>query len=150
MAWRDSSRSAGAAVLCGILFHFATIPLSFEFELVMFHFIAAYIVTFLGGVFGFVNAAGYGILAAFAKAVLLAGCFNTGVLASMSVYRLFFHRTRNFPGPIPAKLTRFYAMQQSAKNMQYYKELDEMHAEYGDFVRTGMQLVLNNCPQTFQ
>ncbi|KAF3038407.1 hypothetical protein E8E11_005959 [Didymella keratinophila] len=74
---------------------------------------------------------------AFWTSTLFATCFNTTVLSSIAIYRLFFHRCRNFPGPLPAKITRFYAAYLSAKNIQYYKELAKAHEKYGDFVRTG-------------
>jgi hypothetical protein len=115
VAQGNVSHIVGAATLLGIVFHLSIRPIEFEF--VMFHFMAA---------------------SAFAFTILLfAGSFNTGLLCSIAVYRLVFHRCRNFPGPLPAKLTRFYAASLSARDVQYYKELANMHEQYGDFVRTG-------------
>jgi hypothetical protein len=116
----------GAATLLGVAFHLSIRPI--EFELIMFHFMAAsvFAFTFLVYVLGF------------GKAVLFSGTFNTAVLGSIAVYRLAFHRCRQFPGPFAAKVTRFYAASLSAKNVKYYKELANMHDQYGDFVRTGM------------
>jgi hypothetical protein len=121
----DAFHGAGVAITLGVLFHLAIRP--FEFEFIMYHFMAASVLVFslLVHAFGVV------------KASLFAGCFNTGLLASIAVYRLAFHRCRNFPGPVAARLTRFYAASLSARNVQYYKELANMHAQYGDFVRTG-------------
>jgi hypothetical protein len=121
----DAFHGIGVAALLGVLFHLSIRPI--EFEYIMYHFIAASAVVFalLVHAFGLV------------KASLFAGSFNTGLLASIVLYRLAFHRCRNFPGPVAAKLTRFYAASLSAKNVQYYKELANMHAQYGDFVRTG-------------
>jgi hypothetical protein len=128
VAQADVSHGAGAAVLFGILFHLSIRRIEFEF--VMYHFMAVSALTFFGMIYAF------GLV----KASLFAGSFNTGVLSSIAVYRLVFHRCRKFPGPLGAKLTRFYAAKLSAKDLMYYKELAKMHGQYGDFVRTGEQL----------
>jgi hypothetical protein len=120
--------TTGSAALLGVLFHLAIRPI--EFELFMFHFMAAYVVTFVLSIYAL----------GFTTAFLFAAGFNTGLLSSIAVYRLVFHRCRNFPGPLAAKLSRFYAASLSAKNVQYYKELASLHSQYGDFVRTGMCL----------
>jgi hypothetical protein len=117
--------TAGSGAAFGLLFHVAIRPI--EFELFMFHFMAAYMVTFALSV----------ITLGFSTSVLFASSFNTSLLLSIGVYRLVFHRCRKFPGPVAAKLTRFYAASLSAKNVQYYKELANLHARYGNFVRTG-------------
>jgi hypothetical protein len=113
------------AMVLGVAFHLSIRPIEFEF--IMFHFMVASVFTFalLVYVLGFVTA------------VLFTATFNTAVLSSIAVYRLAFHRCRQFPGPFAAKVTRFYAASLSAKNVKYYKELANMHDQYGDFVRTG-------------
>ncbi|KAK7721297.1 hypothetical protein SLS64_001593 [Diaporthe eres] len=63
--------------------------------------------------------------------------FNLSCLLSIGFYRLLFHRCGRFPGPMGAKLSRFWTSYTSSKNFQYYKELEKMQAKYGDFVRTG-------------
>lgn len=71
------------------------------------------------------------------RVLLLASSFNAGLILSIGVYRLFFHRLRCFPGPFAAKLSRFYAMSKAAEKVQYHLEVAKMHEKYGDFVRTG-------------
>lgn len=124
-AQRSASQGVAAAVLFGIVFHLSIRP--FEFELVMFHFMAAFILSFFGMFYVF------GLM----KAILFATSFSTGLLASIAVYRLVFHRCRNFPGPLAAKVSKFHAASLAAKDVKYYKELEKMHEKYGDFVRTG-------------
>lgn len=116
---------AGSGAVLGVLFHLAISRIEFEFY--MFHFMAAYVVTFALSI----------VTLGFTTSALFAASFNTGLLGSIAIYRLVFHRCRNFPGPVAAKLSRFYAASLSAKNVQYYKELANLHAQYGDFVRTG-------------
>ena len=59
---------------------------------------------------------------------------------SMLIYRAFFHRLHNFPGPFMMKLSK---MVHVALNTNYdsYKQLDKLHAKYGEYVRTGPQTI---------
>ncbi|EUC45093.1 hypothetical protein COCMIDRAFT_96502 [Bipolaris oryzae ATCC 44560] len=121
----DAFHGALAAALFGVIFHLCILPI--EFELIMVHFMAASMVTFFGMIYVF------GIL----KALLFATSFNTALLTTITIYRLVFHRCRKFPGPVAAKVSKFHAAWLAAKNVKYYKDLEKMHAQYGDFVRTG-------------
>jgi hypothetical protein len=135
VAQADVFYTTGAAALLGVLFHVSIHKIEFEF--IMFHFMGFYILTFFGMIYALVQAGKYSVLGAFARASFCASSFNVGLLTSIGIYRLLFHRCRKFPGPFSAKLTRFYAAKLSAKDVQYYKELAKMHCKYGDFVRTG-------------
>jgi hypothetical protein len=119
-------QNAGAAALLGVLFHCAICQI--EFELVMFQFMAASVIGALGLVYT------VGLF----RAAIIVTSFNAGLLGSISIYRLLFHRLRNFSGPFGAKITKFHATRLAAKDVQYYKELERMHEQYGDIVRTGM------------
>lgn len=139
----SGSSIAGGAVLLGIMFH--QVVRNIEFELYMYHFIALSAGAFFGLIYVFVQLHSQSLSAAASQAVVFATSFNAALLSSIVVYRLMFHRCRKFPGPLPAKISRFYAAYLSAKDVQYYKELANMHARHGDFVRTGMCCVpLNN------
>ncbi|KAF2202848.1 cytochrome P450 [Delitschia confertaspora ATCC 74209] len=74
---------------------------------------------------------------AIAVTMSAAGVYYGSLLFSMLVYRAFFHRLRKFPGPFMAGLSKFYGMSLAAKNYQYYRETEKLHAKYGDYVRTG-------------
>lgn len=69
-------------------------------------------------------------------ASVVSAAYLTGVFTSMTIYRLFFHRLRNFPGPFMAKVTKLYGPWQS-RHMKYHEEHDKLLKKYGDFVRTG-------------
>jgi hypothetical protein len=129
----DMLSGAGAAALLGMVFHLAIRPIEFEF--IMFHFIAGWVLAF--------TALTYTV--GFVKALVFASSFNTALLFSIATYRLVFHRCRNFPGPFAAKLSRFYAASLSAKDVKYYKELAKMHGQYGDFVRTGEEVYMRSA-----
>lgn len=132
----DASSTIQTGALLGLLLHQAI--RSVEFELYMFHFMTLCAASFPGLIYAFVHVGGHGILTAFIRTFLFAFSFVTALSISIVVYRISFHRCRNFPGPFGAKVTRFYATYLSAKDVQYYKELEKIHAKHGDFVRTGM------------
>jgi hypothetical protein len=134
--FQDASSTAGTGAVLGLLIH--QVVRCIEFELYMFHFMILSAGSFLSATYAFVQFGELSIVVAFARTYLLASSFSTALLASIAAYRLFFHRCRHFPGPFGAKITRFYAAYLSAKDVQYYKELEKAHAKYGDYVRTGM------------
>jgi hypothetical protein len=134
----DDWTTALVCALCGFAFHITVAASAYEFELIMFHFGAIYALAFTSYTTALVQlGGGYRALAAFGKASLAATSFNIAALTSISIYRLFFHRCRHFPGPIPAALTRFHAAYLSSKDLSYSGELKKMHDKYGDLVRVG-------------
>jgi len=74
--------------------------------------------------------------AAISSACVVAS-FASSLFTSMTVYRIFFHRTRKFPGPKLAGVTKLYHMWNVALKSDQYQWLEKMHQEYGSFVRTG-------------
>jgi hypothetical protein len=76
---------------------------------------------------------------------LLTAAVTTGVLvityvsfffASVIIYRIFFHRLRRFPGPVMARVSKFWHVSRLLGDPNF-TVLDELHQKYGDFVRTG-------------
>jgi hypothetical protein len=59
-----------------------------------------------------------------------------GLLVSMGVYRLYFHRLRSFPGPRRAALSKLWHLW-LCRNSQNHLVLDSWRQKYGPFVRTG-------------
>lgn len=137
VAQASSHNAFIGAALLGVLFHLSIQTV--EFEKFMFHYLAALPVLALGIA---VVLSDFGRLAwaqAFVKSIFIEVVFNLSCLLSISIYRLLLHRCGRFPGPVGAKLSRFWTAYISSKNLQYYKELEKMHVKYGDFVRTGIQ-----------
>lgn len=72
------------------------------------------------------------------KSVISLSCSLVfGIVVSMGVYRLFWHRLNKFPGPILARLSNFYVTSLSARHLQLYDEVEKLHKQYGDYVRLG-------------
>lgn len=137
MAQANSYPDFIGSALLGVLFHLSIQTV--EFEKFMFHFLAALpvmaiVMSALFSAFGHLTWA-----ESFLKALIIETIFNLSCLLSIGVYRLLFHRCGRFPGPVGAKLSRFWTSYISSKNFQYHMELGKMQAKYGDFVRTGMR-----------
>ncbi|KAH8647268.1 cytochrome P450 [Xylariales sp. PMI_506] len=135
IARADPGYTAAGSAFMAVCFHMAI--QSVEFELYMFQFLAACTVSWPLLVGGFMQYGQYTLIAAVAKSVLVIASFHSSLLLSIASYRLAFHRCRNFPGPIGARVSRLYTTYLSSKNVQYHKELEKMHSKYGDFIRTG-------------
>jgi hypothetical protein len=98
------------------------------------------------GLFTLVNAIVFGVQVRFLGQDIILSIFRTSAIAtsyvialwtSMSVYRLFFHRLRSFPGPLPAKVSKLWHSYQAIPKLDSFRWLAKLHEEYGDVVRTG-------------
>jgi hypothetical protein len=123
------------SALLGAVFHAST--LGVEFELYLFHFLAAYTIAYVGFVSTLILKAGQPFLIALVRASLAFTSFNGGAFASIALYRLLIHRCREFDGPVLARLTRFHATYMNANGHHYSRRLGKYHEKYGDIVRTG-------------
>ena len=66
----------------------------------------------------------------------LISSYAAALFSSMTVYRVFFHRLRDFPGPPLAKVSKLWHMSKVLDAKQYLF-LDGLRMKYGDYVRTG-------------
>jgi hypothetical protein len=66
------------------------------------------------------------------------GAYLFGLYSSIVIYRASFHRTRKFPGPKLAGLTKLWHVWQS-RNSKNFLVLQRLHERYGELVRTGMR-----------
>ena len=72
--------------------------------------------------------------------------YGVSFFTSLTTYRLLFHRLRSFPGPILAKVTKFYHMW-NVRDYDQYLFLHRLHCQYGDYVRTGPNEVTIFSPE---
>jgi len=70
------------------------------------------------------------------EATLLLLCYFAGLYSSLSIYRVFFHPLKKFPGPFGNKLGNLWFSFQLGKADAYKKVLG-LHEKHGDFVRVG-------------
>lgn len=67
--------------------------------------------------------------------------YLTGLYASILMYRAFFHQLRNVPGPLGARLSKFYHLW-SIRGLDQYRWFDDLHKQYGPVVRVGTSQTL--------
>jgi hypothetical protein len=108
--------------------------------------LAAHLATAFGLFSGYLYLFSLGWLRAAASTVLASCSFNLGLTASIVLYRSLFHRLSRFPGPFMAKVSRLSIAMRSVKRTQYHRDLEELHRQYGDFVRTGPRELSINRP----
>lgn len=63
-------------------------------------------------------------------------CYLGFLFSSITIYRLFFHRLRRFPGPKLAAVTKFWHVF-AARSSTNYLVMQKLHEKYGKLVRTG-------------
>ncbi|KAJ5106779.1 hypothetical protein N7456_003454 [Penicillium angulare] len=138
-AWaQDPGNIAVAFSSLGVFLHLSLIP--FEIDESAPHLVGAFALSWIGLATVFVRFSEMSVISAVLHTSLAGLSFAGALATSMTVYRVFFHRLRNFQGPLGPKISRFFVMSDITKSgLKYHVELDKMHQEYGDFVRVGMQ-----------
>ncbi|QGA22244.1 hypothetical protein EYB26_009960 [Talaromyces marneffei] len=65
-------------------------------------------------------------------------CLVISLFSSILIYRAFFHPLKGFPGPFNARLSKFWSLKKVVDSkLRWWKILDRLHEQYGDYVRTG-------------
>lgn len=132
------SDQAFAAVGLGVLLHLGIFRTSFPVENYLYTFLALYVTVILATVSVSLIITDLSQGQVLMRVACMISAFNSGLLVSISVYRLFFHRLRHFPGPFWSRLSRFYDAFLAGRNVQYHVEIEKLHDQYGDFIRTGV------------
>jgi hypothetical protein len=136
---RDNTHIAGTFAALGVLFHLSI--LTSEIDSAVGSLLIGAFLIWSGLAVAFVKILDVDFVVAIAKSSLSYICFLAGLGTSTVVYRLLFHRLRNFPGPLGAKISRFHTVWVTKRTgLRYHLELERLHAEFGDFVRTGPYL----------
>ncbi|KAG9235686.1 putative benzoate 4-monooxygenase cytochrome P450 [Amylocarpus encephaloides] len=128
----------GSSVAAGIFLHqiaknvdIDRRPLSILGSVITTHFLAAYGLQHFSEVYG-------SFWSSNLVAALVVTTTLTTLWTSILLYRAFFHPLKNFPGPFGAKLSKFWSLSQVVKSkVRYYTVVNELHHQYGDYVRTG-------------
>jgi hypothetical protein len=88
----------------------------------------------------------YGILIYLTRlgpATRLFASFWTSLWLWISAYRVFFHPLRKYPGPLGARLSKWWTVKQSwDTNLHYHRVQQQLQKDYGDYVRTGMSQMM--------
>lgn len=76
------------------------------------------------------------VLSNLSTATLIFASYLSTLFTSITIYRLFFHRLRRFPGPLAAKITRLYGPYTN-RHGRMHQEQTALFQKYGDIVRIG-------------
>ena len=142
-----SATIAGAALL-GVLFHLTIRP--FEIDNRAWTLIFAYHSALLALLVSYTCLADLAIPAALIQTSLVGASFILGLTCSILLYRGFLHRLRHIPGPFLARFSKLYHMRIAAATLQNNLHVQQLHARYGDFVRTGPREVSINRVSAIQ
>jgi hypothetical protein len=66
--------------------------------------------------------------------------FLSALCLSIALYRLFLHPLRKYPGPVLARLTKFWLVE-VCRDGETFRVVRELHKQYGDIVRIGLYLL---------
>lgn len=75
-------------------------------------------------------------LAAWIVSSEMFGMYIRCIFTSISIYRAFFHRLRNVPGPVLASVSKHWHVAHCLDSKSHIL-IEKLHLEYGDFVRNG-------------
>lgn len=70
------------------------------------------------------------------------------LFSSIVIYRVFFHPLRHFPGPRSMAITKLAHVFRARKLDNHY-QMDQLHRDFGDFVRTGPNELSIFTPQAY-
>ncbi|GCB20326.1 tryprostatin B 6-hydroxylase [Aspergillus awamori] len=76
--------------------------------------------------------------------------FHFSLLASIAIYRYFFHALDGFPGPKLARITALWDFKNTVLDAKWYIKVKELHGVYGDVVRIKPREVSINDPSAIK
>ncbi|KAJ1327028.1 cytochrome P450 family 628 [Microdochium nivale] len=74
----------------------------------------------------------------------------SGLFTSILIYRGAFHRLNQYPGPFFARLSNLYITLRASKKLRLFEEVQQLHTQYGDFVRLGPSELSTIDPRALQ
>lgn len=132
----DLTRACAAAAVTGFLSHVLYFIRGYR-DMQAFHIFVGHVLAYTGITAGVATQSG--ISRAFVVSAAVFTAYLASLFTSIVTYRLFFHPLRHFPGPLAAKMTRFYGPW-TARNRQMHLEQKKLFKKYGDIVRIGEYL----------
>ena len=85
---------------------------------------------------------------AIVNTVWIMATYVIALFSSIIIYRVFLHPLRRFPGPRLLSLSKFGHAFMSRK-LDNHRQMDKLHRQYGDFVRTGPNEITIFTPEAY-
>jgi tryprostatin B 6-hydroxylase len=121
-----------------------------EHHLHAIRYIQTFVVVYAASVIGPVNYTGQEPSAAFVTTTLLSSAWLAGVYSSLLIYRAFFHPLSKFPAPsMNARLGSLW-LTTHFRGLDGYQKLQEMHENFGRYVRVGPNTLSITDPEIMQ
>ena len=132
--WLPTAALTSAAI--GLFSHY-TVWIRFEVD-GKFHQVVAAALILQPLALLLLRASGLALPVSFIVLCILQTSYLVPLFISVSVYRLFLHPTRKFPGPYWARLSSWWKVATFARSEKAYLDVHKLHQLYGDVVRIGM------------
>ena len=85
---------------------------------------------------------------AFTRTCCIAIVYIAALCISITVYRMFFHPLRHFPGPRSMRTSKFVHAFRS-RRLDNHHQMGRLHQRYGDIVRTGPNELTLFSPEAY-
>ncbi|KJZ71063.1 hypothetical protein HIM_09535 [Hirsutella minnesotensis 3608] len=76
--------------------------------------------------------------------------YLVGLFLSILTYRLFLHPLRSYPGPLGARISGMWFTSQVASERRAFEKVENLHEQYGPFVRIGPSALAVNHPDAIE
>ncbi|KAF3006256.1 hypothetical protein E8E14_006252 [Neopestalotiopsis sp. 37M] len=133
----------GLSALGGVLFHHVYAR-RVEVDFMALRLIGVAIASCFLMTLWFINVWNLSLLTALSKLGLSVSAFLISLTSSILIYRGFFHRLRNVPGPFAARFSAFWTVKQSSGEYKFHRKLHKWHREHGDVVRIAPRMITVN------
>ena len=85
---------------------------------------------------------------AFINTSAIVAAYGAALFSSITIYRIFFHPLRHFPGPKAMGISKLAHILRS-RRLDNQHQMDQLQRAYGDFVRTGPNELTIFCPEAY-
>jgi ACR3 family arsenite efflux pump ArsB len=124
-----------SALVVGILVHVGVF-IRGEWHLHILHILISHISIFSLTLHLIYQKKGESFVDAIQDVFVAAVAYLLGLFGSMTIYRLFFHKLANFPGPKLAAVSKLWHVWHIRRSTNYLF-LQQLHKRYGKIIRTG-------------
>ncbi|KAL7928133.1 cytochrome P450 [Trichoderma chlorosporum] len=111
---------------------------SFEIDGYALQLLLIFFISIFSLIIAYMQFVNCNFMLALCRVLLAATAYSLGAAISIITYRAFFHSLNRFPGPFLAKISRFHAKYNAAKNVKAFENIQRFHKDiiYEPLTRT--------------